>query len=229
MNKQAFRDLPRFDDAEPPLSGLLESLRHGSFRATEADDDTASEPGVSRVTYVRDAAAAPAPMPVTAETAAREEDPEVTAPPVLGVIHNPEIEVLQKTVAELAAAIERIEKETGQRNGEMMRALTSRLFPELSKHFLAEEIGRHLPSLLPTAIATVLVRAQPDITERLREMALRHPSLAGRLELLEDLSVPGVRVDVSWHTGGVQFDFAPLLESCLAHLSGSTPKSKENK
>jgi len=229
MNKRAFRDLPRFDDAKPPLSGLLEALRHGSFRAAETDDDTASEPSVSRITYVRDAGAAPAPMPVTEETAAREEDPEITALPVLGEMLNREIEVLQETVAKLAGAIERIEKETGQRNGEMMRALTARLFPELSKHFLAEEIGRHLPSLLPSAAATVLVRAQPDITERLREMALRHPSLAARLELVEDLSVPGVRVDVSWQTGGIQFDFAPLLESCLAHLSGPIPKSKENK
>ena len=195
MSDAVFSQLPRFDTVSGPRPAeWLRAMTAGESRA-------APQPAS------REEAAPPAPK---VEPAAVRPIPQETA-------------ALQAAVASLAKAIERIDAESRLQTVESVRAIAAQLFPELSRRFLAEEITRHLPGLVPAAVPQVDIFAEPALAAQLQEIVGRLPSLEGRCTVIAKEGQGNGRADVSWRTGGVTFDFDSLLTDCLNDL-GSTHK-----
>lgn len=51
-------------------------------------------------------------------------------------------------------------------------ALVQDMFPRLADLFLAEEIARHLPDLVPSSKTDIQIKASPDIARELEEITL---------------------------------------------------------
>ncbi|WP_084395831.1 hypothetical protein [Henriciella aquimarina] len=136
---------------------------------------------------------------------------------------NRQLQALEATLGSLTETIEQTRAEAETQTMETIVAMAETLFPALSKDFLAEEIARHLPELLPKTAATVEIRAESALAESLREIIARSERLSAICTVHEDEAPGGDRVSVSWGAGGLDFDFAGLLESCLGQLRSRNP------
>lgn len=151
--------------------------------------------------------AAPPPEPEIAEP--------VLPPPV---DPGPSLAEVETLISGLSQAMTRMEQDSRAQAMQVTQSLAARLFPELSRQFLAEEIGNHLARLVPPSVPSVEICARAAMLEKLEAMVARTPSLSGRCTLVPVGTPDESRVLVSWKTGGVTFDFQGLLEACLAHL-----------
>lgn len=134
---------------------------------------------------------------------------------------------IEAALAALGPRLDKIERDAQAHALEAIHSLAARLFPELSKRFLADEIGHHLPSVIPASAAVVEIRASAPIADKLRELVERSPSLAQRCTVTPlDADGQG-RVDVSWQTGGVSFDFDGLLAASLSHMNSYPSVTRE--
>ncbi|MEQ9314363.1 MAG: hypothetical protein RLN72_00840 [Henriciella sp.] len=125
---------------------------------------------------------------------------------------------VEATLNSLADKITAVEADARRQTNETIVAIAGRLFPELSKRFLADEIALHLQKLIPASAVEVEIRAEPDLLERLRAVVEKSERLAGVCKLTPENAPKGERVDVSWKSGGITFDFDGLLASCLKHI-----------
>lgn len=125
---------------------------------------------------------------------------------------------VEATLNSLADKITAVESDARRQTSETIVAMASRLFPELSKRFLADEIALHLQKLIPPSAVEVVITAEPELAERLQAVIQKSERLAGVCSLNPAPSPKGDRVDVSWKSGGLTFDFEGLLESCLKHI-----------
>lgn len=200
MSDAVFSHLPRFD--------VVSERRPADWLRALSVAEPASPAGTPHAEIKAEPAEGPvqgpAPMP-KAEPATVRPIPQETV-------------ALQATVANLARLMERLERESRQQTVETVQAISAQLFPELSRRVLAEEIGRHLPGLIPASVPKVDIRAEPVLAGQLAEMIARHPSLEGRCEVIAQEGQGEGRAEVSWRTGGVTFDFDGLLSACLADL-----------
>ena len=130
-------------------------------------------------------------------------------------------QALKETIASLDALKAQVIEESAQHTARQVSALASALFPKLAEAFLAEEITRHLPGLLPGAAATVQVRAEPGLAGQIDEIVASAGPQHVRIEVIEDEAAGPNRASVSWQDGGVDFDFASLLDACLAKLDAA--------
>ena len=189
MSNALLSRLPRFDkDDQHPAEQLRRML--GQMKAAAA----------------RPAVAAPVEEIVEEDVAS----PEVDLGPSLAEVDG--------LIGQLSSALTRIESESRNQAMQVTQSLAARLFPELSRKFLAEEIGQHLTRLVPASAPAVEIRARPHMLEKLEPIIARHPGMAGRYTLVPASISDDPRVQVSWKTGGVTFDFEGLLAACLAHL-----------
>ena len=134
---------------------------------------------------------------------------------------------IEAALAALGPRLDKLEREAQAHAVEAVQSLAARLFPELSRRFLADEISRHLPSLIPASAAVVEIRAAAPIAETLRGFVERSPALAHRCTVTTlDTDGQG-RVEFSWQSGGVSFDFDGLLAACLSHLNSHPADTKE--
>ncbi len=173
---------------------------------------------------------------VTASTADPEPDTELDLATDLMPPQAPEPEPapridlaeLEALVASLSKQLEVLKRETAARAARDAREIVAALLPELSKAFLAEEVGRHLPAIVPASAPAVKIAAQPELAAQLMEIVARHPELDSRCVFIPAGSPKDTRVNVSWETGGATFDFDSLLASCLTQLDASRqPLTKE--
>lgn len=193
MSSALLSNLPRFDrdDQTHPAEQLRRML--GQMQAAAA----------------RPAATTPEPEVVV------EEDP----PPAEDL--GPSLSEVGNLITQLSATLMRIESEAREQSMQATQALAARLFPELSREFLAEEIARHLPKLVPASVPSIEIRARQEMLDKLEPIVTRETSLSGRCKLTPADSKDEPRVLVSWRTGGVTFDFEGLLGACLTHLDPS--------
>lgn len=134
---------------------------------------------------------------------------------------------IEASLASLNSKLDRIERDAQAQTLQTIQSIAAKLFPELSRRFLAEEISRHLSLLVPASAAVVDIRAEAELAEQLRELIERSPSLAHRCTLTPMPADGEGRVDVSWQTGGLTFDFDGLLQACLSHLTSTQSVTKE--
>jgi hypothetical protein len=139
----------------------------------------------------------------------------------------PEFAEIEIMLTALSDTIERLEQESRERAVSITQSIASRLFPELSRLFLAEEIGRHLPGMIPSTAPAVEIRAQPALLEKLRDLVDKTASLSERCSVVPAETSDDGQVHVSWETGGLTFDFDGLLNACLARLEPSSTTIEE--
>lgn len=205
MSDAVFSHLPRFDVVSGPRPAeWLRAMTGGEPQAP------------ARVATPESLEAAPLPAAPKAEPAVVRPIPQETA-------------ALQATISSLGKVMERIDAESRQQTVETVQTIAGQLFPELSRRFLAEEIGRHLPALIPMAVPVVDIRAEPGLAAQLQEMISRTPSLEGRCNIIAQEGQGSGRAEVSWRTGGVSFDFESLLDACLNDLGSTHKKNTEYK
>lgn len=190
MSEAVFSHLPRFDGPAD---------RHSVDWLRPLDAVSAAPPK------------APPPEEVSVPAVTAEAPPPSPSAPVGDAAQ------MRKAIADLSALMGRLELESRQQAVNTIQTMAGRLFPELSRQFMAEEIGRHLPGLVPAAVPGIEIHAPPDLAARLEEMVATQPALAGRCTVIAAEGRAGV--NVSWRTGGVTFDFDGLLAACLAQLS----------
>lgn len=151
------------------------------------------------------------------------QEPEYIAePPVLEEAPVEEtdlsLEEIRTLTEQLSGLMEGLERQTQERATQVIQALAARLFPELSRRFLANEISHHLARLVPPTVPQVEIRARSALLEQLQPIISQSPALSGRCMLSPVELAEETRVQVSWTSGGVTFDFDSLLAACLTHL-----------
>jgi len=202
MSEAFLSNLPRFDSAPPPPASGSRRLLLGQLPVEEGGIDSAQD-GLA--------------------SAARDEpEPAQTAS---GRV--PEFAEIEIMLTALSDTIERLEQESRERAVSTTQSIASRLFPELSRLFLAEEIGRHLPGMIPSTAPAVEIRAQPALLEKLRDLVDKTASLSERCSVVPAETSDDGQVHVSWETGGLTFDFDGLLNACLARLEPSSTTIEE--
>ncbi|MFN3312032.1 MAG: hypothetical protein ACK46Q_01020 [Hyphomonas sp.] len=120
-----------------------------------------------------------------------------------------------------------MEAEARENAAVTLRAMAAELLPELSRQFLAEEIMRHVPALVPSTAAQFEIRAEPEIAANLAELITQYPSLSERCEVVPQEGKGAGSAEISWRTGGVTFDFDSLMSACLARLNTPSTVIKE--
>ena len=204
MSEAVFSQLPRFDIATGPRpADWLRAMTSGDLQSP------------ARPAPPEDAEAIVQPAP-KAEPAVVRPIPQETA-------------ALQATITSLSKLMTRIDAESRQQTVETVQAIAAQLFPELSRRFLAEEIGRHLPGLIPMAVPVVNIHAEPALAAQLQEMINNNSALEGRCNVIAREGQGDGRAEVSWRTGGVSFDFDSLLTACLNDLGSTHKKNAEYK
>ncbi|MEH6695031.1 MAG: hypothetical protein V7675_08310 [Hyphomonas sp.] len=199
MSEAFLATLPRFDtDAPAPSSNARRILLR---------QESVAEPEPEKPEVIL--------TPVT------EPEPEVQ-PSV-----HPDFADVEIVMAALSDTIERLEIESRQQTIKMTQAIAARLFPELSRSFLAHEIGQHLGAMVPSNAPAVMIRAQSLLADKLSELVAASPSLSERCAVVTASPEESSRVEVSWETGGVTFDFDGLLTACLAQLDSPQSPIKE--
>jgi len=131
---------------------------------------------------------------------------------------------LETTLLALSETIDRIEREAGEQVVTAVQSIAAKLFPQLSELFMVEEIGCHLPQLIPVSSASVVIHTPPSLMEKLRHVIDGTSTLSSRCTLVPAESSVTGRVDISWQTGGLNFDFNGLLDACLAKLGPAQTK-----
>lgn len=157
----------------------------------------------------------------------RAEAVKVEAPVVEATPAQLDLRKVEASLTALNGKLDKLEREAKAQTVEAIQAIAAKLFPMLSKAFLAEEIGRHLPKLVPASAAVVEIRAEDSLAAELQAMVERHASLANRCTILPTPADGQGRVDVSWQTGGLSFDFDGLLQASLSHLNSTHTMIKE--
>lgn len=121
----------------------------------------------------------------------------------------------------LADEADRAREQLQDKTTEWVIAISERLFPELSRLFLAEEIARQLPSLIPASTLQVEIRAEAELADQLREVVGRSNRLSALCTIADDAEVVEGRTEVSWTTGGLDLDFVGLLDACVERLKST--------
>lgn len=163
-----------------------------------------------------------APTPPKAEIQEKAEVQVVeTAPQAL------DLKKIEASLITLNSRLDKIERDAQMQTLQTIQSMSAKLFPELSREFLAEEIGRHLAALVPASAAVVEIRAETSLSDKLRDLIERTPALAHRCTVTSVAAEGQGSVEVSWQTGGLSFDFDGLLQASLSHLTSTHTASKE--
>lgn len=170
----------------------------------------------SGLTYAPVPAAEPEARPAPATP-----QPEEMAP--TPVPRDPNIDLLLNRLAE---EIDRADARAQAQTVNWVSAISEKLFPELSKAFLAEEIARQLPELMPGAAAHIDIAAPESLAQDISELVESSPRLKPVCTVSATPS--GRPVEISWTTGGLTLDFDGLLDACLARLNELKSHTRES-
>lgn len=242
MNSTVFANLPRFDQAETVIGLSDDDLKRGLKQTDWAPLKDPPPPPVELkvpakpVELVEDQKPAAASdgiefLDEVFDDAFQDAEPEVQ--PVESPTREP---VLDPIAAELDVALEHalmifesglqdIRHQIKEEAGKVALTLVSEMLPKVSEAFLADELARHLPDLLPTSAPDITIQTSPAIAETLRDI-LNHRELAEPAYKIEPKTgFDFGRLEVSWKTGGLSADFSRRLETCLEDLKAQTLKS----
>ncbi|KCZ92210.1 hypothetical protein [Hyphomonas johnsonii] len=208
MSDSFLSSLPRFDRVGAPMAVDKRRLLLGKGPApveTATDEEPEEE--------------APAPDDHAAPTGIGEYTAEQAfSGSVARVPEFEEIEILLKVLSD---TIDKVEQQSRDHTVQVIQAMASRLFPELARQFLAEEIGRHLPIMIPASVQGVEIHAQPEMADKLQKVIDHSVSLAERCSFVPVTDPDDAQVRISWGSGGLTFDFDRLMQACLAQLNST--------
>ncbi len=160
---------------------------------------------------------------VDAESAAAQEAIEqaaaIDAAAQLEARAQAEAHALQCALNGLSSAIDALRVEARQHTLEAIRAISADLFPKLADDFLAEEIMRQLPEVLPRAMHGVEIRAAPAFCTKLEAANKSGPAHQTPLAFVADRKLAPGQVQISWAHGGLDFDAGRRLQASLDRLA----------
>ncbi|WP_300380596.1 hypothetical protein [Henriciella sp.] len=194
MNDTVFAGLPRFDTATQRRSRIGEDYASVSTASAASKSEAAAQDSGDSTQDALEA--------VQAEAVQR-------------------LSAIEETLTRLSVAAEEIDTRLRQQATQNVTAIAEKLFPQMSRLFLAEEICRHLPDLLPLAAPSVTIRVEAQLADDLRSVVERSEELAGFCTVTEDAAPGANRVTIDWKEGGADVDFDRLLETCLERLKAA--------
>lgn len=209
MSEALFAGLPRFDDRPATARPVTSWRRELNAIAPQEAADAQAKP---------ERGSPQAESPEAARTEAPAVEPTAQAL---------DFRKIEASLLSLNSRLDKIERDAQAQAMQLVQLLAAKLFPELSRAFLAEEISRHLATLVPASAAVVEIRAETTLAEQLRDLVERSPALAHRCTVTAVAGEGQGSVDVSWQTGGLSFDFDGLLQASLSHLTSTHSVSKE--
>lgn len=189
MSDAMFAGLPRFDDGA--------SRAPGSWKRSLEDSVPAPRP----------AREVPAPKEAAAEIEAPAPEPRPA-----------DLTQLEASLKLIASRLDRIEQDARAQAFQAVQAMSGKLFPELGRRFLAEEIGRSLPKLVPASAAVIEIRAGEALARRIEDLVSRTPGLENRCTIVPTTESEAGQAEISWQSGGLSFDFDALLATLEAQL-----------
>lgn len=189
MSDAMFAGLPRFDDGASRVPG--------SWKRSLEDGAPAPRP--------------PRDVPPPKEASAEAEVPTQEPRPV-------DLTQLEASLKLIASRLDRIEQDARAQAFQAVQAICAKLFPELGRRFLAEEIGRSLPKLVPASAAVIEIRASEALARRIEDLVSRTPGLENRCTIVPSAEGEAGQAEISWQSGGLTFDFDALLATLEAQL-----------
>jgi hypothetical protein len=163
-------------------------------------------------------------MNAMADVPALADDPSPEEPVEIVPKLDPNVEIL---LTRLSEEIERTNDRVLAQTTNWVTAIAEKLFPEMSKAFLAEEIGLQLPGLLPESANHVEITAPEPLSNEIHDVVQRSNKLASRCTVSPTPASARQDVEVSWVTGGLSLEFEGLLEACLGRLQSIQTHQKE--
>lgn len=246
MSDASLKTLPEFE--APPVSGkaLLDFTLMDAFSDDAAvlpssmvDDLNSAlrEPlqAPAPPDPIPDAAPAPEPEEITVEAlddAADTEEPIETASadvtePAVDLVPEVDLTALEDELRTLVdrceQALEQAKSTMTQRMEMVLTECVQQLFPMLGREFLADEIVRHLPNLVPETMFGVEILASSKLAERLESYFAEDTKLPANAIIRPSDRQPEMRISVNWGEGGYDYQFEQLLTRCQQRLASSQP------
>jgi len=118
------------------------------------------------------------------------------------------------SVAETVAQIE-IDAQTQIKNE--IQIMAAQLFPVIGKAFLADELSKHIPKLVPSMVSSVEVIASPDMAEQLKGKLIMPDGQDAAIKVPASDPAAPMQVKLSWRSGGFDYNFDDLMAACTTH------------
>lgn len=141
-----------------------------------------------------------------------------------GVSHAPSLDDeqflhLQTVLDRLTSSLERVERSVHEQAENAVRNVVQQAFPKLADLFLAEEVARHIPDLVPVNQPKVTIKTASFLTDAIQESLARNGGLPENCELTACDDVTTASVDIYWEKGGASANYDAFLDSCLQALA----------
>lgn len=154
-------------------------------------------------------------------------DPEPSKPGVdIATIDTLDTQLIATRTETLDSILERLEEEIERGRAELGSKVTgvvldvaTALFPMLAKNFLADELVNHLPDIVPEHVMSLNISASADLAEALNLRLRGRQMAADDILIVSDRSLSSGQLNLSWKTGGADFDYNYLLEKLLKRHS----------
>lgn len=208
--------LPRFDtgDAKPSIS-----LAHAISRdfLAEGHDDVITPIEIEELETKAAPTLDSTALEIVAETDALA--PEAAPDPI--AIAQAELVTrasqLEKSLASFSDTVAQIEIDARAQINNEVQNIVAQLFPAIGKAFLADELSKHIPGLVPPMVSSVEVIASPDMAEQLKGKLVMPDGQDAEIKLTASDTAAHMQVKLSWKSGGFDYNFDDLMAACVAH------------
>lgn len=180
--------------------------------------------GFSPLTVFQDSetpAMATVDLPTEKNVPAQEEAPVFVpeAPPL-----NDDVELreqIEKTLQTISTMSNKLEEVALERLSFAIQSIAKELFPRLMDELVSNEFALHLPDLFKLAPIEARIEANPSIAAQLRLASQNIENWPTDWVIEEHNEFNETRIEVIWQRGqgGLTYDPAKLLETCIKRLS----------
>ncbi|MEM9573426.1 MAG: hypothetical protein AAF996_18325 [Pseudomonadota bacterium] len=122
----------------------------------------------------------------------------------------------------LETAVTDLERSALAHSQKLVAEFLQAAFPTLCASFLADEVVQAAREMAPNEIERLVVKVPPAFEQSFQRAVQASPKMAEICELETFGGDEQIVIDVSWRTGGLNFNMDQFLESSLGRLSGPT-------
>ena len=158
----------------------------------------------------------------------QEPEPEVTAEAELpAAMEAPNAPLLPEIdtgmiLNSLEAAVAGLERTALAHSQKLVAEFLQAAFPKLCESLLADEVAHAAQDMAPNEIERLVVKIPPAYEQSFQRAVQASPKMSEICELETFGSGEQIIIDVSWNSGGLNFNMDQFLESSLGRLSGPT-------
>lgn len=125
---------------------------------------------------------------------------------------------LEKALVSVADTVAQIEIDAQTHIKNEIQNMAAQLFPAIGKAFLADELSKHIPGLVPSLVSSVEVIASPDMAEQLKGKLIMPDGQDAAIKLTASDTAAPMQVKLSWKSGGFDYNFDDLMAACVTHI-----------